>query len=292
MYKIILFAGMILVLVVSCCLAQEEITITSYYPSPYGMYDSMATDRIGVGDTDGSGGLDSADVPTTSGDAWIDGNVGIGDVAPDGKFEVNPDNTEDSGDEFVVNSSGDVGIGTSWPNYRLEAATDASNDYVANFFNDGNNQNRQGIRIQAGADGGTGSTNYISCYDGDGDNIGYIENQSGTFQLVDPSDIRTKTNIADTMVEGLSVINNLRVVDFNRIQNPEGPRSTGFIAQEAQEVYPKMVTTGPDGMLGVGKASLIPVLVEAMQEQQKQIEDLRETIEDLKTQIRNGDGSV
>ena len=53
-----------------------------------------------------------------------------------------------------------------------------------------------------------------------------------------------------------------------------------------------MVTTGPDGMLGVGKASLIPVLVEAMQEQQKQIEDLRETIEDLKTQIRNGDGSV
>jgi hypothetical protein len=52
----------------------------------------------------------------SGGDAvYTAGNVGINDSAPDGKFEVNPDGTEDNGDEFVVNASGYVGIGTSNP---------------------------------------------------------------------------------------------------------------------------------------------------------------------------------
>ncbi len=38
----------------------------------------------------------------------VTGNVGIGDTAPDGKLEVNPDGIEDNGDEFVVDSTGNV----------------------------------------------------------------------------------------------------------------------------------------------------------------------------------------
>jgi hypothetical protein len=264
MRKIIVFMGMILFFGVSFCLAQEEIAITTYYPSPYGVYNQLVTQTFGVGDNDGSGALDSSDVPdpsTNPGNVWIAGNVGIG-------------------------------TGSSTPGYRLEVITNASNSYVANFFNDGNNQNRYGLRVQAGADNGMGSTYYLNCYDGDGTNVGYIVNIAGNFQIVDPSDIRTKTNIVDTIIDGLRIINGLHVVDFNRIQDPDGPKLTGFIAQEVQEVYPQMVTTGPDGMLGVSRGSLIPVLVKAVQEQQTQIESLRRIIEDLKAQIKNGNDST
>jgi len=60
----------------------EEITITTYYPSPYGSYSSLQTDKLGVGDNNGDGALTSADVPTTSGDVWIKGSVTIKGGAP------------------------------------------------------------------------------------------------------------------------------------------------------------------------------------------------------------------
>ena len=49
----------------------------------------------------------------TDGDILIErGRLGVGDVLPDGIFEVNPDYGEDSGDEFIVTATGSVGIKT------------------------------------------------------------------------------------------------------------------------------------------------------------------------------------
>lgn len=72
-------------------LAAEEITITTYYPSPYGSYSSLQTDKLGVGDNDGDGSLTSADVPATTGYVWIKGLVGIGTTTPPSgqQLEVN-----------------------------------------------------------------------------------------------------------------------------------------------------------------------------------------------------------
>jgi hypothetical protein len=69
----------------------EEITITSYYPSPYGVYNALQTDKFAVGDNNGDGSFTSADVPTTPGEVWIDGNVGIGNgaVSPTATLDVN-----------------------------------------------------------------------------------------------------------------------------------------------------------------------------------------------------------
>ena len=50
--------------------AQEEgetITITTYYPSPYGVYNHLQAKRMAVGDTDESGGIDAADLPEADG---------------------------------------------------------------------------------------------------------------------------------------------------------------------------------------------------------------------------------
>ncbi|HLC94864.1 MAG TPA: tail fiber domain-containing protein, partial [Patescibacteria group bacterium] len=162
--------------------------------------------------------------------------------------------------------SGNVGIGDTTPSYKLEVNTDVSANYVSQFFNDGDNADRYGIQIQAGADDASGTTYYINALDGNGDQVGYIANTSGTFALTDTSDIRTKTNIVTAEMNATSILSNLRVVNFNRISNPDGPQITGFIAQEVQEIYPNAVNVGPTGLLGIAKDAFIPVLVKAFQE--------------------------
>lgn len=47
----------------SFILAGEEITITTYYPSPYGIYNHLQANRIAVGDTSGDGFLTDSDIP-------------------------------------------------------------------------------------------------------------------------------------------------------------------------------------------------------------------------------------
>ncbi|MFZ2300233.1 MAG: tail fiber domain-containing protein, partial [Candidatus Moraniibacteriota bacterium] len=166
---------------------------------------------------------------------------------------------------LIVNA-GNVGIGDTTPSYKLEVNTNVASNYVAQFLNDGDNANRYGIQIQGGAYDASGTTYYINALDGDGGQVGYIANTSGTFALTDVSDIRTKTNIVTAEMNATSILSDLRVVNFNRISDPDGPRITGFIAQEVQEVYPNAVTVGSTGLLGIAKDAFIPVLVKAFQE--------------------------
>ena len=77
----------------SFVLAQQEerLTITTYYPSPTGVYQRLQTQTLGVGDTNNSGGLDVNDAPDPTanpGNVWIRGNVGIGTTAPASKLHV------------------------------------------------------------------------------------------------------------------------------------------------------------------------------------------------------------
>jgi hypothetical protein len=200
-------------------------------------------------------------VETSGGHGWfeVDNNTGTAQVLL----------RADGGDHYF--RTGEVGIGTTAPNYQLDILDDAASSYATNIFNDGNDQNRYGLRIQAGADDGSGTTYYLDAYDGNGDQVGYLANSAGTFAVTDISDRRTKTNIKNTELDGTDIINALRVVDFNRISHPDDPVIRGFIAQEVNQVYPEMVTVAPDGLLGIQKSTLIPVLTKAIQEQQDEI---------------------
>lgn len=42
--------------------------LTTYYPAPYGEYTELKSQRLAVGDTDGSGSLDAGDMPSRDGD--------------------------------------------------------------------------------------------------------------------------------------------------------------------------------------------------------------------------------
>jgi hypothetical protein len=185
------------------------------------------------------------------------------------------------GNSLYVQNGLNVGGGGILANGILAVQAAIGSDYVASFFNDGNNANRYGIEIQAGADDASGTTYYLNALDGNGDQVGYIANTSGTFALTDPSDLRTKTNIENSRVDAMAILTGLRVVDYNRLQDPDGPKITGFIAQEVQAVYPKIVTQGENGILGITKENLIPVLVKGFQDQQSQVAALQNQINAL-----------
>ena len=57
----------------------------------------------------------------------------------------------------------------------------------------------------------------------------------------------------------------------------------GLIAQELQDVFPEVVVENEEGDLGVRYTALIPVLIKAFQEQQEEIDDLKDRIEKLES---------
>jgi Chaperone of endosialidase len=64
------------------------------------------------------------------------------------------------------------------------------------------------------------------------------------------------------------------------------PDQIGFSAQEIQKVLPGAIATGDSGYLSVNYAAILPVLTEAIKEQQVQIETLKKEIEELKKKVK------
>jgi hypothetical protein len=89
------------------------------------------------------------------------------------------------------------------------------------------------------------------------------------------SDARLKTNV-QTIADPIATVKALRGVTYERVDS--GKKSLGVIAQEVQAVLPELVSESADGTLGVAYGNMVGVLIEAIKEQQKQIEALRETV--------------
>ena len=108
------------------------------------------------------------------------------------------------------------------------------------------------------------------------------------------SDAKYKTNISP-LNNSLSNIMKLKGVEYNwkSTQYPSKQfdelKHSGFIAQELMEVLPNSVIKDKDGDYAVDYNSVIPVLTEAIKEQQKQIENQQAQIEELKKLVaQNG----
>lgn len=65
---------------------------------------------------------------------------------------------------------------------------------------------------------------------------------------------------------------------------PEG-RHYGFKAQEVEKYFPELISTHQDGYKAMNYAGMTPVLLEAIKEQQTQIEQLQSEVADLKKQL-------
>ncbi len=70
----------------------------------------------------------------------------------------------------------------------------------------------------------------------------------------------------------------LRAINFSWKIDETKKENLGLIAQDVEKVFPQVVDVIKDGNLGVRYTDLIPVLVKAIQEQQKQIEELKQLV--------------
>ena len=94
------------------------------------------------------------------------------------------------------------------------------------------------------------------------------------------SDVRLKVNI-HPLQDSLSKVQQIQGVSYER--KSDGEKKIGFVAQDLQKVLPEVVIENHDGMLSVDYGNVVALLVEAIKEQQAQIESLRNEIKTLKT---------
>lgn len=102
------------------------------------------------------------------------------------------------------------------------------------------------------------------------------------------SDSRLKND--QTPISGsLQKISTLDPIEFNwsEQQNTYVGHDIGLIAQQVQAIAPEIVTERPDGYLAMKYDKIVPLLVGAIQDQQKIIDEMRAEIDELKLKINH-----
>ncbi len=97
-----------------------------------------------------------------------------------------------------------------------------------------------------------------------------------------PSDERLKKNIT-TLTGVLDKLNRLRGVTYefkDQQKYATGPQ-IGIIAQELQKVFPELVSQGADGYLAVNYSQLSAVILQAVKEQQQEIDQLQRQMKEV-----------
>jgi len=103
------------------------------------------------------------------------------------------------------------------------------------------------------------------------------------------SDIRVKTDI-ETITEPLDKVLKLRGVTFRRTDDSASDRvMMGLIAQETEPIVPEVVVTNENpesgkryGHKSISYGNLVGLLIEAVKEQQEQIEELKQQVKEIK----------
>ncbi len=80
-----------------------------------------------------------------------------------------------------------------------------------------------------------------------------------------------------TLDAGLADVLQLRPVSFAWTDGSDGRVHHGLIAQEVRDILPELIHGDDDGQLGMSCSELVPVLIKAIQEQQAQIEALKDS---------------
>jgi hypothetical protein len=218
----------------------------------------------------------------------IGGNVGIGTSAPGSLLTVGrADGTIPA--ELVlnpaatVNEGGQISFRKSLTGSTLDWTIDqygtTSSDARLRIFSGGTETNGIMIKENGFVGLGTGSPTVRLQVSGD-----IIANS-----IAGSSDLRFKTNVR-SITSPLEKVKSLRGVYFNWDQKsfPDKDFSDktelGFIAQEVEKVLPEVVSKDktPEEYRSVKYDKVVALLVEAIKEQQKQIDSLKSQVKKLK----------
>ncbi len=94
------------------------------------------------------------------------------------------------------------------------------------------------------------------------------------------SDERHKSNFT-AINDALEKVENLKGYGYN-LSDENGQYTLGLKAQEVEKVIPELVSTDEEGTKFLNYDGMVPVLIEAIKEQQQQIRALKSEIEQLK----------
>jgi hypothetical protein len=114
----------------------------------------------------------------------------------------------------------------------------------------------------------------VRCYAGGGYGGALTGTWTASGDIIAFSDARVKENV-ETIDNALDKVLALRGVTYNRTDLKDTSKKIGVIAQEVQKILPEVVQEQEDGMLGVSYGNIVGVLIEAIKEQQKQIDELK-----------------
>lgn len=219
--------------------------------------------------------------------AW---NIGLGDTGD--RFTIASDDYSER--LTILKSTGGLGIGVTIPAYQLDVAGNLN--IINGRYGDALWCNGSQALWWDGTYfswGYGGSYNYFA----KPITIGNVTNPTGYALWVQgyafatgswtSSDARYKKNIStienslDKVIKIRGTSFEFRTDEFKDYQFADGIQY-GFIAQEVEKVLPELVHNESDGFKSLNYNGMIPVLVEAIKEQQKQIQDQQKDIDELK----------
>lgn len=177
-------------------------------------------------------------------------------------------------DTINVNSSGQVGIGTSSHSiYKLRVIEDSEN-YVAQFRN--TDETNHGIRVNAGPDK---ESTVIYCdfrNTVDGALLGrIIGDGAGGVNYTSTSDIRLKKDVEE-LPNVLNKIKDIKAISYRGINSNSKQKNIGLSAQNVRESFPTVVNESEDGFLCISYDRLTPILIKAIQELTEKLEKLED----------------
>jgi hypothetical protein len=204
-----------------------------------------------------------------------------------------------------ITTAGNVGLGTA-PSAKLHVAggvkIDGANtlEFGAGVAGKEVNAGKIGYGTFSGGSSldiigaGTGGNRVVRVYAESGLGVNGPVNAQAFNQN---SDARFKTNVRP-IGSALAAVLALRGVryDWNGLGIRHGGRAgapqVGLIAQELEKVYPELVSTDAQGFKAVNYAQLTPVLIEALKEQQAQIEALKQQNAALQTRATTAEAKA
>jgi hypothetical protein len=129
-------------------------------------------------------------------------------------------------------------------------------------------------------DGNTMSSNAQFFSDG----TGWVRGTMEAISFYQTSDSTQKTDI-QSLGYGLDAVLKLQTVSYKWKNQDNGNRHVGLLAQQVKNIVPEVVS-GKEGEYRMAYAELVPVLINAIKEQQKEIELLEKKVNMLDAKIK------
>ncbi len=233
----------------------------------------------------------------------VPGSLGIGTTAPGAELHV----TANGGQIMVGDAGCSSGVASIGFGATLECTNYALSGSVANTFINRptgggilfRENNVDQMRIAAGGNVGIGTNSPADKLDVDGDirvgldgtNLGCVKDDNGTVIAgTCSSDMRFKKSVTPfgSVLRGFTKLQPVHFywrTDEFKDKHFGTRQSYGLIAQEVEAIFPELVSTDEQGYRVVNYSKLPLLTIQAVTEQQQQIESQRKLIEKLEQRL-------